>query len=533
MKTTHWFRSLALLLGNVAPFVLGTVALAADDVTLSYGPVELSVSVTSLETYVNEDKIDAELAVYLDFLSDEERAGLRELLTVPIDVSPFILSRALYSDFGELWLERLGEVIQTDRRQNGFYALRGALVVAAAEPEGLTLLNVMRKFPTPTLRIRSGAILQVVNNVVALVEQTETAIAALKQQSAREVAAAPPIDMDSLPDITQTGPVDWQVEAWELDDAERDRTLIVDLYLPQTQTPAPLVVISHGFGASRVNFADMAQHLASHGFAVAALEHPGSNQRQIQNLFQGTASDVLAPNEFVNRPRDISYVLDRLEAEGRTNSSWASQIDLTRIGAVGHSFGGYTAMALAASGFNVEGLEASCSSDLGELGSVNISLSLQCLALNGDTEQSLQDDRIDAVFVFNPTIALVLGQQELGQVQTPTFIVSGSDDPIAPAAIEQIQPFTWLTTPDKYLALIEGGSHNYEQSDTVPTELSGLDPTLSRQYLKALSLAFMQVHVAGQPDYGQFLQAGYGQQLSQEPLSLKLVQDLPSASPSP
>ncbi|NEZ56399.1 alpha/beta hydrolase [Adonisia turfae] len=524
MKALHWFRNLALFLGGAAPLVFIAPTLAAEDVTLSYGLLELSVSVASLEGYATDNQVSEELEFYLKFLNEEERRDLREILTTPLDVSAVTLSQVLYDPLGELWLDRLGNVIQTASRQNGARGLRGALILAADDEGGLTLLNLIRRFPTPTLRINSVEILDVVNTVVDLLDQTETAIAMLHTQTNTEISATEPIDYAQRPDLTQAGPVSWRTQTLELRDLQRDRQLPVDLYIPQSNTPVPLVVISHGFAASRTNFVDVAQHLASYGIAVAAIEHPGSNFQQVENLLAGNASAAMAPNEFVDRPQDISYLLDYLETQ--TRGALARQFDLNSVGVIGHSFGGYTALALAGAQINVEQLETRCTSDLIEADSVNISIPLQCLALQSQFEQPLQDERVTAAFVFNPITSLVFGEAGLGQLSTPILMVGGSADPVAPALTEQIQPFTWLTPSDKYLALMQGGHHNYAQSETLPDELSGPDPTLAREYLKVLGLAFMQTHVAGQSNYRQFLQAGYAQYLSRESLPLTLVQNV-------
>ncbi len=530
MKAIHWFRNVALGLGSAIPLVLGNGALAADDVTLSYGLLELSISVSSLEAYAYDNQVTDELNFYLDFLNQQEREDFQEILTTSLDLSPTTLSRVLYSPLAEIWLQRLGEVIQTESRQNGARGLRGALILAADDDTGLTLLNVIRQFPTPTLRINSVKILDVVDTVVELLEETEAAIATLETQARIELAAVPPVDFTQSPDLTQAGGFTWQTRTLNLQDPQRDsvnpdlsaRTLLVDLYLPDINTPAPLVVISHGFGGDRTNFVDIAQHLASHGIAVAAIEHPGSNLQQLENLVAGNGSAAMAPNEFVDRPQDISYLLDYLESQHQ--GYLANRFNLNQIGVMGHSFGGYTALAVTGARLNVEQLQSRCTTELAN--SVNLSIPLQCLALQSQFNQSLQDERVKAAFVFNPITSLVFGAEGLGQLKVPVLMLSGSADPIAPALAEQIQPFTWLTPVEKYLVLLQGGRHNYDQSGMLPDELSGPDPDLARQYLKALGLAFIKTHVMQQSDYRQFLQAGYAQYLSQDPLRLTMMQDL-------
>ena len=350
------------------------------------------------------------------------------------------------------------------------------------------------------------------------------AIATLQTQTETEIRTTEAIDFSQLPDLTQPGPLAWQTQTLELQNNRPtgSRTLLVDLHLPQTSDPAPLVIISHGFGASRINFADIAEHLASYGIAVAAIEHPGSNRQQVDDLLAGNVSAAMAPNEFVDRPQDISYLLDHLERQ--TQGALANRFDLDKVGVMGHSFGGYTALALAGAPLNIEQLQTRCSAELAD--SVNLSIPVQCLALQSQFQSALQDERIDAVFVFNPFASLVFGQPGLSQLQTPVLMVGGSDDPIAPTLVEQIQPFTWLTTSNKYLVLMQGGSHNYAISETLSDPLSGPDPSLARDYLKVLGLAFMQTHIVGQSDYSQFLQAGYAQYLSQETLPLSLVQNV-------
>ncbi|NEQ49887.1 MAG: alpha/beta hydrolase, partial [Leptolyngbya sp. SIO3F4] len=453
-----------------------------------------------------------------------ERTEFRGILTEPLDVTAVTLSQVLYDPLGELWLQRLGDVIQTESRQNGARGLRGALILAAGDTGGLTLLNVIRRFPTPTLRINSVKILDVVDTVVEVLGETENAIATLRTQANAELTNADPIDFSQYPDLTEAGAVTWQTQAWELQDSQRQRTLPVDLYLPETAKPAPLVIISHGFAASRKNFTDVAQHLASYGIAVATIEHPGSNFQQVENLLQGNVSAAMAPNEFVDRPRDISYLLDHIESQNQ--GPLANRFDLDSVGVMGHSFGGYTALALAGAQINVERLQNRCIDELVAEDSVNVSIPLQCLALQSRFRQSLQDDRVKATFVFNPITSLVFGEKGLSQLKTPVLMIGATNDPIAPALIEQIRPFTWLSSANKYLALLQGGGHNYAQSDSLPDELSGPDPKLAREYLKALGLAFMQTHLVQISDYDQFLQADYAQHLSREPLPLTLVQEL-------
>jgi len=113
----------------------------------------------------------------------------------------------------------------------------------------------------------------------------------------------------------------------------------------------------------------------------------------------------------------------------------------------------------------------------------------------------------------------------------PLMLVAASDDTVAPALPEQIQPFTWLTTPNKYLVLLKGGTHFSTLVESsggvpVPPEAIGPGPDVAQNYMKALSLAFFQTNIANNPEYEVYLSASYAQFISQYPLPLSLVQSL-------
>src|SRR4030095_13688343 len=85
-----------------------------------------------------------------------------------------------------------------------------------------------------------------------------------------------------------------------------------------------------------------ATHLASHGYVVASPDHHG-------NTFLDIAAGVIDPLSFVNRPKDMTFLLDQLLARNGTPGDFlAGAIDARRVGMSGHSFGGFTTFALAA-----------------------------------------------------------------------------------------------------------------------------------------------------------------------------------------
>ncbi|MEM6840575.1 MAG: alpha/beta fold hydrolase, partial [Cyanobacteria bacterium P01_C01_bin.120] len=377
-------------------------SLAAERVVLSYGSLEIAVSIDSLAAFAREGQVDDNLDAYLRSASIEEREELQAILLAPVEVSPATLSRFLYSASGEVLLQYLGNLIQTDSRLNGFYALRAAVVLAAADVEGLTLLNVLQQFPTPTVRVDGLQTLRVAGAAGQLAEQTEQAIALIEQQSAAEIRTAAAVDFTEYADLEQPGSHLWRSEIWSLHDQSRDRTVTAELYQPRVPTsePVPVVVISHGLGADHTSFTDLAQHLASHGFGIILLDNPGISNQQLQSLLRGTAKEVVDPEEFINIPQDVSFLLDELERLNQVNSSSSVRFNLQQVGMIGHSFGGYTALALAGAEFDFEQLQTACVFGTDGPDLVNFSRLLQCTALQLEKTafRSLQDERIQAVF---------------------------------------------------------------------------------------------------------------------------------------
>ena len=412
---------------------------------------------------------------------------------------------------------------QSNSGQSGFYGIRSALIMAAAEEEGLTLLNFLKQFPTKGIRINSEQGFEIIEKLSNIIQETSKAIADIEQKALRETLESTLVDVTPPPDFSQPGNIAWGRQLHTMQDTNRRRTFPVEVYLPKLpvyHNPLPLVVISHGLGSDRNTFAYLAKHFVSQGFAVAVPEHPGSNTAQIQKLLEGLANEVTPPEEFINRPLDISYLLDQLTViyEGRINTK--------RVGIIGQSFGGYTALALAGAQLNFPQLKVECR-DLNK--SFNLSLLLQCLALeSSETTTDLRDERITSAIAINPLTSAIFGQEGMAQIDIPVMLVAGSADPVTPALPEQIKPFTWLTTSEKYLTLLKGGTHfsflnKPSRNIPVPEAAIGPDPKIAQRYIKQLGLVFFSAYVKEGADYLGYLNADYGRQISDSRMPLSLL----------
>ncbi len=539
----QWWAGLLGSLGLSLLPIAGAPAWGAERIYLSFGGIERSIPIEALELYAREGEINSDLKSYARYFNDQQLDQLRIGLRSQVDLDAISISQFLYSPTGERLLRRLGQIVQTSSGQPGFYAIRAALILAATEPEGLTALSVLHKFPTYGIRVNLGQALAVFREVERLVDQTAIAVAAVRNQAPVQVNNSFVSDSAQLHGLEFRGSFTWQQETLKFEDASRvqpglsgnARTFLADIYLPKVpeRRPLPVIVFSHGLGADRLSYQYLAQHLASHGFVVAVPEHPGSNAEQLIALLNGQADEVADPTEFVDRPLDIKFLLDELGRRSQSDPLYYRRLNLQQVGVIGHSFGGYTALALAGAKLNFEQLQRDCGENLDQ--TLNASLLLQCRALTlPGRNYNLSDPRVKSVVAINSIDRSVFGQSGLSQIKVPVMLIASSADTVAPALLEQIQPFTWLTSSQKYLAIMEGATHFSTTGEIslstgvfpVPPAVVGPTPSLARSYLNALSVAFFQTYVANQPDFARYLTPEYTTAISQAPLRLSISQTL-------
>jgi predicted dienelactone hydrolase len=115
-----------------------------------------------------------------------------------------------------------------------------------------------------------------------------------------------------------------------------------------------LILVSHGKGGSELNHESLDEALAREGWLVAALRHPGDNW-QDHSLFERGPAAYLD-----GRPRQVSRVLDAILADPQWSDRIAKDARGPRVGAVGHSAGGYTVIALVGGRPDLARLAAHC-----------------------------------------------------------------------------------------------------------------------------------------------------------------------------
>lgn len=110
-------------------------------------------------------------------------------------------------------------------------------------------------------------------------------------------------------------------------------------YPKHISSPRPLVIYSHGFMSARTGGSYLAEHLASHGYIVAAMNYPMTTMRAVGGPYI---------NDVVNQPDDVGFLIDQFLSWSEDQAhQFYHAVDAQRVAAVGLSLGGMTTSLLA------------------------------------------------------------------------------------------------------------------------------------------------------------------------------------------
>lgn len=287
-----------------------------------------------------------------------------------------------------------------------------------------------------------------------------------------------------------------------------------ELHAKRDATPIagarPLVVISHGHGGSDLGHRDLAVYLASHGFVVATLQHPGDNYKDTSGV--GTAAVM------IGRPIQVKATISMLLRDPR----WKALIDPDRIGAAGFSIGGYTTLMLVGAVPRFARLIDFCKAhpDNGNVcvpfrefkaelekqegTSVRQYLTDMQGQLHrwGDTD----DPRVKAAFAMAPW-GLLFDKAGLAPIHHPVYLYDGADDRFQPIQYNTLHIVPLIGTLVG-IKLIPGAGHfvflapcsaDMAKSDPrICIDPPGVDRTAAHRQINADALAFFRgtLHVA-------------------------------------
>src|SRR5215831_3931553 len=129
-------------------------------------------------------------------------------------------------------------------------------------------------------------------------------------------------------------------------DMARNRAFPVDVWYPEaagdTGVLLPLILFSHHSGGSRRASTFLTTYLASHGYLVAAMDHSEVVAPELLRQDNETPEQKAKRGEgwIASRVPDLRFLLDYVLSQPFAEV----RVDADRIGAVGHSFGGWTVL---------------------------------------------------------------------------------------------------------------------------------------------------------------------------------------------
>ncbi|MFP4009416.1 MAG: alpha/beta hydrolase, partial [Spirulinaceae cyanobacterium] len=218
---------------------------------------QFSVDIDDLALFVETGQITDDFAFYADRATPEQLANLRELLGRRFEIDPFAVYLFTRSPIGEIFVQRLSQVLQVEPNEDGnLYALRAAINFAAQSEDGLTALalNILRQFPFETVYLDIDQIFQVTDEINSIFQLSNTVFEGLDQQAQQETAQINPTDFNQLPDLRQMGSYPWQKTTITFTNPNRPEAVPADLYRPLNVSNAPVIVISHGVASNRDTF---------------------------------------------------------------------------------------------------------------------------------------------------------------------------------------------------------------------------------------------------------------------------------------
>lgn len=294
------------------------------------------------------------------------------------------------------------------------------------------------------------------------------------------------------------GPYPVEIARYDWQDHQRNRQVPVKIYYPKDAAgPFPLVVFSHGMGGTREGYEYLGQHWASHGYVSLHLQHKGSDSE----VFRGTRDPLgamrqalLDPRITINRPLDVRFAIDQMQRMNQEDTPLKGRLDLDHIGMAGHSFGGWTTLAVAG----------------------------QVFVLPGGREVSLSDSRVKAAIPMSAPVPARKDQLDkaFGSIRIPCFHMTGTldDSPVGDTKAEERRiPFDHMSGADQYLVIFNDGDHMiFSGRGLLPALGPGMNgprakDALFQNLIRQSSLAFWDAYLRNDaPAKSWLAEGGFG-----------------------
>jgi predicted dienelactone hydrolase len=231
-----------------------------------------------------------------------------------------------------------------------------------------------------------------------------------------------------------------------------------DAAIASSRKKFPLIVLSHGTGGTALSVGWLGAALASRGYIVAGVNHPGNNAIEPYT--------VAGFSTWWERARDLSTVIDFLLKD----STFGAHIDSKRIGAAGFSLGGYTMIEIAGAITDPAALLEFCASPKADrlcasppefptLFDDFKKFSQEHPDVMMHASDSYRDARVRAVFAIAPALGPAFRPASLAKISIPVQIVAGAADANVP--VTSSAKFFAANIPRSKLVIYPGGVAHY------------------------------------------------------------------------
>jgi len=232
---------------------------------------------------------------------------------------------------------------------------------------------------------------------------------------------------------------------------------LMDALVDDTKGPYPLVAFSHGYTLNPEWYNATPEHYASHGFIVLAPDH----------IEKKWSEDV--PASSIDRQHDIKQTLDYAEELTATGGAFAGQIDMENVAVVGHSYGGYTALAMGGAQYDFSAFKKRCAKLLPDDPKASLCIPLVSseaeMAARAGLDSvpeglwpSFGDPRVTAIVPMAGD-SYLFDKAGLSKIMLPMMAIGGTADTGTPYEWGSKPSYDYAASAQKALVALEGAGH--------------------------------------------------------------------------
>lgn len=273
----------------------------------------------------------------------------------------------------------------------------------------------------------------------------------------------------------------------------------------------PLIVLSHGYTGYRTLMFYLGEHLASHGYIVASIDHTDSTTAEIdvkKAPYGGFVSTLL------NRSRDQQFTSNYFT----TSDNFLSKvINTENVGLIGYSMGGYGAVNTIGGCYNFNETTASMFTGIKDPEQIKKIIPVLNSCAGGQYANAVVSNKWKAAMAFAPWGSQhgLFNPESVKSIETPIMYLSGDLDDISDyKSIKGL--YNQTGSKNKYLLTYENARHNiaphpapsatYANSIDMGHYIEGSWSTINLNNInKHFALALMDCHVKQKADKCEYL----------------------------